>query len=78
LRCTPLVQDETVHWVLARNQHRLTCSIQPGSNGRHVAVVTFDGLPVKLCERQQSSDVLGWSAEVRAAWQVHGWEPAVD
>jgi hypothetical protein len=73
-----LVSDATVHWVLARDQHRVTCSIQPGSNGGHVAVVTFDGLPVKRCERPRSADVIGWSAELREAWQVHGWNPLVD
>ena len=70
--------DETIHWVLARDEHRVTCSIQPCSNGGHVAVVTFDGLPVKRCERPYSSDVHGWSAELRAAWQMHGWQPPVD
>jgi len=40
--------------------------------------VTFDGLPVKRCERPYSRDLVGWSAELRAAWQMHGWEPLVD
>ncbi|HEY7169766.1 MAG TPA: hypothetical protein VH417_02905 [Vicinamibacterales bacterium] len=72
------MSNETIQWVLARDEHRVTCSIQPGSNGSHVAVVTFDGLPVKRCERWRSSDVIGWSAELRAAWQMHGWQPLVD
>lgn len=72
------MSDETIDWVLGRDEHRVTCSIQPRSNGGHVAVVTFDGLPVKRCERPFSSDVRGWSAELRAAWQMHGWEPLVD
>jgi hypothetical protein len=72
------VPTEFVHWVLAQNRHRVTCSIRPSESGRHVAIVCFDGLPVRRRECERSNEAFDWSAAVCAAWQTYGWRPATE
>jgi len=78
-RCCPtigIMASEVVRWVLRDGERQLTCVARPLGEGSEIAVVYYDGLPLRSRVCVNDADGLQWANDVRSAWMAHGWTPS--
>ena len=68
--------SEVVRWVLRDGDRQLTCVSRPLGEGSELAVVYYDGLPLRSRVCVNDADGLQWANDVRSAWMAHGWTPS--
>jgi hypothetical protein len=67
---------EVVRWVLCDGDRQLTCVMRALGEGSELAVVYYDGLPLRTRVCLDDADGFRWTNDVRDDWIAHGWTPA--
>jgi hypothetical protein len=67
--------SEVVRWILCDGNRQLTCVTRSLSEGSELAVVYYDGLPLRSRVCMSDADGLEWTNAVRNDWIAHGWIP---
>ena len=67
---------EVVRWVLRDGNRQLTCVTRALGEGSELAVVYYDGLPLRSKVCVDDADGFQWTNDVRNDWMAHGWIPA--
>ena len=70
--------SEVVRWVLSDGNRQLTCVTRTLAEGSELAVVYYDGLPLRTRVCANDADGLRWTNSVRSDWMAHGWTPDLD
>jgi hypothetical protein len=70
--------SEVVRWVLSDGTRQLTCVTRTLAEGSELAVVYYDGLPLRTRVCANDADGLRWTNSVRSDWMAHGWTPTPD
>jgi len=70
--------SEVVRWVLSDGTRQLTCVTRTLAEGSELAVVYYDGLPLRTRVCANDADGLRWTNSVRSDWMAHGWTPTSD
>lgn len=68
--------SEVVRWVLSDGNRQLTCITRALGEGSALAVVYYDGLPLRSKVCVDDADGFQWTNDVRNDWIAHGWLPA--
>ena len=66
---------EVVRWVLSDGNRQLTCVTRALSEGSALAVIYYDGLPLRSKVCIDDADGFQWTNDVRNDWIAHGWTP---
>ena len=68
--------DETIRWMLSKEEGRVTCSQRPSADG--IAVhVRYGTLPVASRQCVAEEEASRWADQIRHAWKASGWNEAV-
>ena len=70
--------SEVVRWTLSDGTRQLTCVTRTLNEGSELAVVYYDGLPLRSRVCTSDADGLRWTNDVRSDWMAHGWTPALE
>jgi hypothetical protein len=73
---TSIMASEVVRWVLRDGERQLTCVSRPLGEGSELAVVYYDGLPLRSRVCVNDADGMQWANDVRSSWMAHGWTPS--
>jgi hypothetical protein len=71
----PCMASEVVRWVLCDGDRQLTCVLRELAGGSELAIVYYDGLPLRTRVCLNGADSMQWTNDVRDAWIAHGWTP---